>query len=46
MGVTQTTFLLEFGDAFRKVFGDGTAWAGGQAKNNTGELTNTPSRKA
>ena len=38
MGVTQTIFLLEFRDAFYKLFGDGTAWAGGQAKSNTGSL--------
>ena len=38
MGVTQNNFLLEFGDAFRKAFGAGTTWAGGQAKANTGSL--------
>ena len=38
MGTTQTTFLLEFRDAFCKGFGDEVTWAGGQAKTNTASL--------
>lgn len=46
MGTTQTTFLLEFGNAFRRSFQDEVAWTGGQATANTASLlTNQSGRR-
>ncbi len=38
MGAIQSTFLLEFGEAFCRSFGEECAWTGGQVITNTASL--------